>query len=217
MKKYLSTTLLGVLAVVFTILVKIIDVAPIGPLGSEVGFANLNAAIFSGLGANPVWDKIADVAMILVFASGSAVAVMGAYQWIKRKKIMKVDWEILSLGIVYVILGIVYVLFQKVAINYRPTLENGQLMTSFPSSHVLLAITVGVTLMMILPKYIKNQTLYRVIKVGLILLIFVTMFGRLASGMHWLTDIVAAILYSAVLISLYVDLRQIKMKGEKNE
>ena len=215
MKKYWTTILLAVVAVLFTVAVKIIDVAPVGPEGSMVGFASINSAIFGAVGSNLAWDKITNIVMLAVFACGVVFAVMGLCQWIKRKKILKVDWQILMLGVIYILLGLLYVLFEKVAINYRPIIVDGELAASFPSSHMMMVATVGVTVMLTLPQYIKNKAWQVALQILLAVAVVVMVTGRLLSGMHWATDIMAGLLYSATLVSLYINL--CKIKRRKNE
>ena len=63
-KKYLNLIIgssLILLFVIWTILVKTIDVRPIGPLGSEVGLASFNQYFFSLIGYNNTLYKITDV------------------------------------------------------------------------------------------------------------------------------------------------------------
>lgn len=214
MKRFGSTIVLAIITLLFTIAVKTIDLGPIGPQGSVVGFSAVNSAVFGFFGSNLIWDEITNVIMLAVFSCGVVFAIMGLIQLIQRKKILKVDWEILMLGVTYTLLGLVYVVFEKVAINNRPILVEGELAASFPSSHMMMVATVGITVMLILPKYVENKIWYTALRLVLALAVIAMITGRLLSGMHWMTDIVAGVLYSVTLVSLYVNLCKLK-KGAK--
>ncbi len=214
MKRFGSTIVLTIITLLFTIAVKMIDLGPIGPQGSVVGFSAVNSAVFGFFGSNLIWDEITNVIMLAVFSCGVVFAIMGLIQLIQRKRILKVDWEILMLGITYAMLGVLYVTFEKIAINNRPILVDGELAASFPSSHMMMVATVGITVMLVLPKYVENKIWYTVLRVMLAVAVMVMIAGRLLSGMHWATDIVAGVLYSVTLVSLYTNLCKLK-KGLK--
>ena len=75
---------------VWTLLVSIIDVKAIGPNGSSVGFAALNAFVHRITGVNMNLYSITDwLGLVPIFVCIS-FAIFGLIQWIKRKKIKKV-------------------------------------------------------------------------------------------------------------------------------
>jgi len=128
-------------------------------------------------------------------------ALRGFFQLSTRKKLSLVDKEILALGFLYVVVAACYVLFEKVIINYRPILEDGQLEASYPSSHTFLAITVLLSAFYVLRKetgMVKAIIAYLSLVVMLVLVI-----GRFLSGAHWGTDILGGILLSLTLVSFY--------------
>lgn len=208
-KKYWLTIILGVMAVLLTVSLLFIDKKAVGPNGSEVGFATLNSGVFNAVGTSKTWDKITDIAIAAVLASGVVFAIYGLVQWIKSKKFSKVDWEIRMLGVVYVAMAVLYVLFEKLlVVNYRPVLEDGALAASFPSTHTMIAVTVGLTVALTLGKYIKNKAASRIMVGVLIVLVVVVAAGRILAGMHWITDVLGGLLYGATLVSLYANLRR---------
>ena len=212
-KKYWLTIILGVMAAFLTVSLLFIDKKAVGPNGSEVGFSGLNTAVAGSITPNKTWDKITDVLIAGILVAGAAFAVMGLAQWIKRKSFKKIDWNIKMLGVVYVVLALIYVLFEKVlVVNHRPILVNEALEASFPSTHTLIAVTVALTVVMILKDYIKNTKVRVALTCGLVLLALVTAAGRILAGMHWTTDVLGGLLYGATLVSLYTNLRK-----EKNE
>ena len=54
MKKYLSPIFWGLCFIIFTILVKVIDVQALGAQGSLIGFASLNLSVNQLLGINHI-------------------------------------------------------------------------------------------------------------------------------------------------------------------
>ena len=115
------------------------------------------------------------------------------------------DREILTLGGLYVVLALVYVFFEKVIINYRPIIMEGETEAeaSFPSSHTMLVCVVMGSAIMLLGRYIKDEKIRRVLKIVFYLVIAVTVLGRLFSGVHWLTDILGGVLISICLLSIF--------------
>lgn len=193
----------AVLTVILVILIKTVDVAPIGPNGTSIGLSHLNQAIHDAIGINQGIYTITEIGGILAIGVVAAFAIMGLVQWIQRKKLMKVDRELLVLGGLYVILGFLYVFFNKVAINYRPVIMPGEVLpeSSFPSSHSMLGCTVMGSAYLLVDRYVKNQTAVKVLHVLCIINMIVIVGGRFLSGVHWFTDILGGILISIALIA----------------
>lgn len=191
---------------VYTILVKIIDVQAIGPNGSEIGFASLNGAIFALLGTHELFFKLSELLGYLALAICAFFGVIGLSQFIKRKSLKKVDQQIILLGIFYVVVIVLYVFFNVVAVNYRPVLEaDGSLESSFPSSHTMLAVCVFAAAAFytrFLPEKYSNLR-KPLIKVCYILIAAMIVF-RILAGVHWLTDIIGGVILSLALINALV-------------
>ena len=208
-KKYWLTIILGVMAVLLTVSLLFIDRKAVGPNGSEVGFATLNSSVFEKVGTSKTWDKVTDITIAAVLASGVVFAIYGLIQWVKRKKFSKIDWEIRMLGVVYAVMAVLYVLFEKLlVVNYRPVLEDGALEASFPSTHTMIAVTVGLTVALTLGKYVKSKVTSRILTGVLVVLVVVIAAGRILAGMHWTTDVLGGLLYGATLVSLYANLKR---------
>lgn len=194
--------LLGAFAL-WTVAVCLVDVRPIGPNGSSVGFAALNGAVHAVLGVcwplYTITDWLGLVPMGFVFG----FALLGLVQLIRRRSLGRVDRDILVLGGFYLVVLAAYLLFEKFAVNYRPVLIDGFLEASYPSSTTMLALCVIPTAMLQLRRRIPREGLRRVILWMLGIFTAFMVVGRLLSGVHWLTDIVGGALLSAGLVALY--------------
>ena len=91
MKKYLSPIFWGLCFIIFTILVKVIDVQALGAQDSLIGFASLNLSVNQLLGTNHFCYLITQLFGILAILAAALFAVMGFVQLIKRKSLLKVD------------------------------------------------------------------------------------------------------------------------------
>ena len=203
MKKYLSPVFWGLCFILFTVLVKVIDVQPLGAEASLIGFASLNVSVNQLLGTNNFCYLITQFFGILAILVAAVFAVMGFIQLIKRKSLLKVDREILMAGIVYAVVIILYVLFEKLAINYRPVVLEEGLEASYPSTHTMLILTILGTTITLAGKYINNPKLALIAKLICIVIMWLTVICRLLSGVHWFTDIIGGLLISLCLISLF--------------
>ena len=203
-RNFFISTILILLAVVFTILVKVVDVKQVGVNGTSIGFATVNQFVFEFIGVNMIWYHITDWLGLVPIFMAMAYALIGFIQLIKRKSIFKVDKEIIILGLFYIVVISIYIFFEKVIVNYRPILMNGFLEASYPSSHTLMTISLcGSSI--ILNKKLLNNKITRVIDVLSLVIILITVIGRLISGVHWFTDIIGGIFISiALLMTLFL-------------
>lgn len=202
-KKEIITCIgLIVLAIIYTILVKHIDVQAIGPKKALVGFATINKFIFNLIGVNTSFYHITDWLGLIPLFIGFIYATIGFIQLIKRKSLFKVDKEIIGLGVFYIILIELYVFFEIYVINYRPILMNGILEASYPSSHTLLSICVCGSSLMINEVLFNDKKIFKIENIISILSICIIVLGRLISGVHWFSDIVGSILISMALLKM---------------
>ena len=206
-KKNKKRLVLGVSLVVafvlWTILVCFVDVRAIGPEGSSVGFAALNGFVHELTGVNWFLYTITDWLGIVPIAVALVFAILGLVQLIKRKSLWKVDHSILALGVFYIVVMAAYIFFEVVVINYRPTLIDGYLEASYPSSTTMLVMCVMPTAAMQLNARIKNTVLRRFAVIAIVVFTAFMVIGRLLSGVHWITDIIGGALLSAGLVTMY--------------
>ena len=212
-RNFFISTILILVAVVFTILVKVVDVKQVGVNGTSIGFTTINQFVFETIGVNMIWYHITDwIGLVPIFIA-MVYSLIGFIQLIKRKSLFKVDKEIILLGLFYIVVILIYIFFEKVIVNYRPILMDGFLEASYPSSHTLMTICLcGSSI--ILNKKLFNNKMTRVTDALSLAIIFITVIGRLISGVHWFTDIIGGILISiALLMSFYSLVDVIKNKN----
>ena len=213
-KNIILSCILIVAAIVFTILVKSVDVQNVGINGTAIGFSSINKEIFETIGQNSMFYKISEILGFFALALVGCYALIGFYQLIKRKSLLKVDKEIIALGCFYVLVLGLYFLFDKLCINYRPVLENGKLEASFPSSHTMLAICVCISAVWINKKLFKSD-MTKIFNALLLIVVVGTVFARLLAGVHWFTDIVGGIIISSALLMVFKTVLQIINKGKE--
>ena len=203
--KYILPAVSLILFLILIVLLKNTGLDYTGLGATKIGLSGLNLPVRDLIGTNAGWYKITEITGLLSIASGGIFALVGLFQLIKRRSLIKVDREILSLGGLYIITGLLYVFFDKVIINYRPVLMEGETLpeASFPSSHTVLAVVVAGSIFLILGKYIKKKPLLYALKALCAALAVITVAGRMLSGVHWLTDILGGILLSVFLLSLF--------------
>ena len=195
-RKFIPAVVLFDLFVLFTISLRYVDVRPLGPLGSLVGYGGLNKAFHEFFGVHMALYVISDWAGVAAIALAFCFAVVGLVQWLKRKSIKKVDQCILALGGFYILVFAAYAFFEFCVVNYRPVLINGILEASYPSSTTMLASCVFPSAMMVFRRLIGNlKTRFFINFLCLLLTVFMLIL-RILSGVHWITDIFGGILFS---------------------
>ena len=204
----LGASLLAMFAL-WTVLVRFVDVRTIGPEGSSVGFAALNGFVHELTGVNWFLYTVTDWLGLVPIAVALGFAILGLTQLIKRKSLWKVDYSILTLGVFYIIVMTAYIFFEMVVINYRPTLIEGYLEASYPSSTTMLVMCVMPTATMQLSVRIKNTVFRWCAIIAVIAFTTFMVIGRLISGVHWITDIIGGALLSAGLVMMYYSVSDI--------
>ena len=201
--------------IIWTVMIQSIDVQPLGVNGTDIGFATVNCWFHKVTGVNMTvyvltdWLGLVPIFVCILFGS------IGLIQWIKRRSLCKVDYDLILLGIYYIIVIAGYLVFEVIPINYRPILIEGRMEASYPSSTTLLVLSVMPTLVFQMNRRLKNETDKRVI--GIITMFFTVfmVIGRLICGVHWFTDIAGAVLLSIGLFWIYKGIVLMKVSKEK--
>ena len=203
-KKLLLTGFILILAfTLWTVLIQNVDVQPVGQNNTDVGFSTLNSWFHNLTGTNMAIYYITDwLGLIPVFCC-MIFGVIGFIQLVRRKSLLKVDIDILLLGIYYIIVILGYLIFEMIPINYRPIPIDGIMEASYPSSTTLLTLSVMPTVSFQAARRIRTAFIRNTIAVFTVLFSLFMIIGRTVSGVHWLTDIIGSVLLSAGLYLIY--------------
>ena len=197
----------------WTALIRCIDVQAAGPNGTTVGFAAFNLWFHHLTGVHMTvyvitdWLGLAPIGICLCFG------VIGVIQAVKRRSLLRVDPDIILLGLYYILVILAYLVFEMIPINYRPIRINGALEASYPSSTTLLVLSVMPTLKLQIDRRMDKSLVRNVTGVFVIAFSAFMVIGRLIAGVHWATDILGAVFLSAGLFLLYryaVDLADLR-------
>ena len=188
---------------VWTAALHFVDVMPIGPMGSSVGFSSLNSFIHDLTGVHMLLYTLTDWLGLVPLAFMLCFALLGLMQWIKRRQLRRVDHSLLVLGGFYLVVIAAYMFFEIYVVNYRPVLIGGNPEASYPSSTTMLVMCVMPTAIMELRARIKNHRLRRLFVALIALFAAFMVIARLISGVHWFSDIVGGALLSTGLVRLY--------------
>ncbi len=197
------TAMLFIAFLVLTLFIKNFDVQSIGPMETRIGLSALNQFVFNTFGVNLFWYHVTDWLGLAAVIVACGFAVLGLFQLIRRRSLKKVDSDILLLGIFYLAVIGCYIFFEEIIINYRPVLIEGKLEASYPSSHTMIVVCIMVTSMLQLQNRVKKKPVLWITDSFSVLIIAVTVIGRLFSGVHWFTDITGGLLLSSTLTMLY--------------
>ena len=189
--------------VLWTVELHFVDVRAIGPGDSSVGFASLNKLIHNSTGVHMSLYTITDWLGLVPLCFIMGFGVLGLCEWIKRKNLFKVDYNILVLGGFYIVVMAIYIFFEMFVVNYRPILINGYLEASYPSSTTMLVMCVMPTAIMQFNTRIKNSIFRRCVAFIITAFIVFMVIGRLVSGVHWFSDIVGGAMLSSGLVMIY--------------
>ena len=208
MKKFANSYIFASLFIFFSLWIRLFDVQPVGPEGSSIGFAGLNVAVHELFGMHLFWYKLTQLLGVAAIAVAAVFAVVGFIQLVQRKSLLKVDKKILMLGVIYILVILLYVLFEKIPFNYRPVVLDPAegLEPSYPSTHTMIILTIFGTAISVIGDYLKNAKLVLLLKIICLVIMAVTIVGRLICGVHWFTDIAGGVIISLFFINLFKDL-----------
>lgn len=203
-KKTLTAGLiLTALFAVHTALIQTVDVRPVGQNGTDIGFAALNVPFHELTGVNMTLYTVTDWLGLVPIAVCMIFAVLGAVQLFTRRSLIKVDADILLLGLYYIVVIAAYLIFEMIPINYRPVPIDGYMEASYPSSTTLLVLSVMPTLSFQTRRRAGNTAVVYAADISALLFSVFMVAGRTISGVHWLTDITGSVLLSSGLYLVY--------------
>ena len=203
-KRTLLTGLLLLAAfVLWTVLIQCADVQPLGQNGTDIGFAALNCRFHRLCGVHMTIYTVTDWLGLVPIAVCLCFGGLGLSQLLKRRSLLRVDPDLILLGIYYLLVIAGYLLFESIPINYRPIPINGVMEASYPSSTTLLVLSVMPTLNLQVKRRIGDPKRKRAICAASSVFMLLMVVGRTIAGVHWLTDILGAVLLSAGLFTLY--------------
>ena len=180
-----------------------VDVQPIGPMGSGVGFAAMNGWFHALTGVHMSLYVLTDWLSLIPLGLVMGFALLGLGQWVQRKHLFKVDRSILVLGGFYAVVMAAFLFFEKCVVNFRPVLIEGTLEASYPSSTTMLVMCVMPTAIMQINERVESRRIRKFAVWGMRAFAVFMVVGRLFSGVHWLSDIIGGALLSAGLVLLY--------------
>lgn len=195
-------TLLAAFAL-WTVLIQCVDVQPVGLAGTEVGFATLNTWFHRVTGVHMAIYTLTDWLGLVPIAVCLGFGVLGAVQLVTRKSLLRVDADLILLGVYYVLVILCYLLFEMLPINYRPILIDGIMEASYPSSTTLLVLSVMPSLKYQMDRRTTKPVLRTATTAFVIAFSALMVVGRLVAGVHWATDIVGAVFLAAGLFLAY--------------
>ena len=207
--------------IIWTALILCVDVQQVGVNGTNIGFATVNVWFHHLTGVHLWIYTVTDCLGLVPIVVCMCFGVLGLTQLIRRKSLLKVDRDILLLGGYYILVILGYLIFEMIPINYRPILIDGAQEASYPSSTTLLVLSVMPTLIFQVNRRVKSTTWKQITLILTALLTAFMVIGRLVAGVHWLTDIIGAILLSTGLYLLYrsavILMDQKEMKGQSKK
>lgn len=185
--------------VVFTVVVSSVDVQSDGV--QKIGFATVNFWWRDLIGVSKTWHLVSNmiVGLTLVALTGlliwQLVLICRARSW----RALTLPWWLFD--IMLVALGLCYLFFQIVIVNYRPVLLGNVAEASYPSSHILLIVTLWPAMITTVKRALPQRIWCHVITVLGIAIMTVGVVARVLCGYHWLTDIIGGILLSLAILS----------------
>ncbi len=194
---------------VLMVLVSTVDVAPIGPCQTRVGFSTVNGAVAGAIKYNGVFYLISQLLGYCCYVIAAGFAAMAVFQGFRRKAVMKIDRDLLAVMALYLGFLVCYLFFEIVVINRRPVLfpEQDFPEPSFPSTHSMLFMTVFGSTALLVKQYLKDPRMIRVFPIVCWTLAALGVVVRFLSGVHWTTDILGGVAMGITLLEAFVMVR----------
>lgn len=202
-KTLITGMIMLILFSVWTVLIQTVDVQALGQNGTDIGLASLNTWFHKTTGVHMWIYTVTDWLGLVPIFICMIFGFVGLVQLIKRRSLLKVDKDIILLGIYYILVILSYLIFEMIPINYRPILIEGRMEASYPSSTTLLVMSVMLALAFQVHRRIRNTNVRYVLYAFTVLFTAFMVVGRTVAGVHWLTDIAGSVLLSTGLYLIY--------------
>ena len=131
-KYFIISIVLFSLFVMFTILIKVVDVKIIGESNSKVGFAWINNSIYRFFEQNKTCMVLTDIILYFSLLVSVFFCALLVYQMIRKKGFFKADRDLYGVLTCLLITVFFYIIFEVFTINYRPVLIDGEIEASYP-------------------------------------------------------------------------------------
>lgn len=199
------------LFVLWTILVKTVDVQTVSYNGTKLGFYSLNYKFGDLVTEFGKYEFMRTVSSILLYVSFGYVGILVAVaiiQLIKYKSIKKINPIFYFLAGAYVLVVILYGFFELVHINYSPESTFENLKASYPSSHVFIGGSFFLLNSYVLLKFlwVKDGLFKTLIHLSTVILTCLLVLTRLLAVKHWLSDIIASVILTLAVYFLFIGL-----------
>lgn len=200
----LAATML-VAFVVWTVLIKTVDVCATGADGVVVGLSAMNGWWWGVTGANAVAKTLSDWLGYLTLLAVVGLVVWQAVVAIRRRSLrLPRHWWVMD-GVIVALLAC-YLIFELVVINGRPLLVDGALKASYPSTHTLLFVVALPLVVATVWHEINNRPLRFTVAAVCGVIATVGVILRAIAGVHWLSDIIGGLFLAATLVFTYLAL-----------
>ena len=195
--RYGLASLMTAVAVVFTVVVAY--VARVSVDGQSVGLGAFNLWWLDLVGG-AAWARVLSDVMAGVALAAVALCLVWQVVCLCRHQFTR---RMFVWDVVLILLVACYGFFQIMMINYRPIPVNGVWEVAYPSSHVLLLVTVCPLVVDFIFWQLKAGPWRVVVSVIAYTVMVAGVLARAFSGYHWLTDILGGILWGAALLTWY--------------
>ena len=191
--------------VVWTVLIKTVDVGATGTDGVVVGLSAMNGWWWGVTGANTVAKALSDWLGYLTLLLLVGLVVWQAVVVIRRRSLrLPRHWWVMD-GVIVALLAC-YLLFELVVINGRPLLVDGALKASYPSTHTLLFVVAWLLVAATVWHEINHRPLRFTVAAVCGVIMVVGVILRAVAGVHWLSDIIGGLFLATTLIFTYLAL-----------
>ena len=187
------------------------------PLATQrLGLSSINKSFHKAFPYNDSFYKLSKIASIFMFMILALPVIYGVLDLIEAKGLKNLNRRNYVILCYLALIAILYVFFDHVVLNYRPVvmdmeeyLDAGHAAASYPSTHALLSTTIGGLGIVESLRRFKKPWLKWVSLACISVISVVVLLSRTFAGVHWLTDIVAGVLFGLSMVFLYISVSSV--------